>query len=64
MNVRFTRRARADLEGIFGYLNNKSPRGARHVLAAIHASIKVIEDHPLASLVWRFRNSPRIDGEL
>jgi len=49
MKVRYRALALADLEGIFQYLNERSPAGAHHVLRAIHDAIEDISAHPLAA---------------
>jgi toxin ParE1/3/4 len=49
MNVRYRARALADIDGIFRYLNERSPTGARHVLSAIADAIDSIAENPLAS---------------
>ena len=49
MNVRYRARALADLDGIFQYLNERSPGGARNVLRAIRDAIEDIAEQPLAA---------------
>jgi toxin ParE1/3/4 len=49
MKVRYRERALADLEGIFQFLNDRSPTGAHNVLRAIHEAIGEIAEHPLAA---------------
>ncbi len=49
MKVRYRERALADLEGIFHFLNDRSPTGARNVLRAIHEAIGEVAAHPLAA---------------
>ena len=49
MTVRYRERALADLESIFQFLNERSPGGARNVLAAIADAIDGIALRPLAS---------------
>jgi plasmid stabilization system protein ParE len=46
MKIRYRQRALADIDDIYLYLHERSPRGALNVLAAIHASINEIADHP------------------
>ena len=46
MKVRYRERALADIEAIFSYLNERSPSGARKVLAAIADAIDVIAAQP------------------
>ena len=49
MNVRFSPRARGDVEDIFQYLSQRSPSGAGNVMAAIFAGVEFIAEHPYAS---------------
>jgi len=49
MRVRYRSRALADLEDIHRFLAQRSPGGARHVLAAIHAAIDAVAEHPESS---------------
>jgi plasmid stabilization system protein ParE len=49
MRVRYSRRARADLDDIEAYLLERSPLGAANVLRAILASIEIVVDHPYAA---------------
>lgn len=49
MKVRYRERALADLEGIFQFLNERSPTGARTVLLAIREAINDVAEHPLAA---------------
>jgi toxin ParE1/3/4 len=46
MIVRFTRRAEADLVAIEGYLERRSPEGARRVATSLLRTIEVIASHP------------------
>lgn len=46
MKVRYRELALADLEGIFQFLNDRSPTGARNVLRAIHEAVAEIAVHP------------------
>jgi len=46
MNVVFAPRALRDLEAIAGYLNDRSPSGSLHVLAAIKSSIDALAAFP------------------
>jgi plasmid stabilization system protein ParE len=50
MRVRFTPRARGDIERIYQYLEKRSPRGARNVLRAIYAGAQFIAEYPEASV--------------
>jgi len=49
MKVHYRKRALADLERIFWYIDKRSPTGARNVIDAIHAAIDVIAEHPLSA---------------
>jgi plasmid stabilization system protein ParE len=49
MKVRYSRRARADLDAIFHYLQEHSPTGARRVREAIYAAVQFIAEYPHAS---------------
>jgi toxin ParE1/3/4 len=49
MRVRYTPRARSDIEQIYRYLEEQSPAGARNVLRAIYAGVQFISEHPKAS---------------
>jgi len=49
MKVRYRERALADLEGIFQFLNDRSPAGAHNVLRAIREAIGEIASHLLAA---------------
>lgn len=51
MKVRYRARALADIDGIFQYLNERSPTGARNVLRALAEAIDDVGGHPLASPV-------------
>jgi plasmid stabilization system protein ParE len=46
MKVRYTRRAFADRESIFDYLEKKSPAAAREVQAFIDTQITTLETLP------------------
>lgn len=49
MKIRYRARALADLEGIFLYLNERSPSGANNVLHALRAAIIEISENPHAA---------------
>jgi len=49
MKVRYRARALADIDGIFQYLNERSPTGARNVLRALAGAIDDVGSHPMAS---------------
>jgi toxin ParE1/3/4 len=49
MKIRYRALALADLDGIFQYLNERSPTGARNVLRALAAAIDELAENPLAS---------------
>jgi toxin ParE1/3/4 len=46
MKVRYTPVAFADRERIFEYLRERSPTGARNVLASIRQTVQLLRDHP------------------
>jgi plasmid stabilization system protein ParE len=46
MKVQYRQRALADLEDIYQYLEQRSPAGARNVLAAIHDAIGLLTEYP------------------
>ena len=46
MIVRYSLRARSDLESIRQYLDERNPQGARNVLQEIYAAIEFIKEHP------------------
>jgi toxin ParE1/3/4 len=49
MKVRYRAQARADIEEIRRYLQQRSPLGARNVLRSIRASVRFIADNPNAA---------------
>ena len=49
MKVRYRERAFTDLEAIFNYLAERSPAGARNVLAAIADAVDMIAAQPEAA---------------
>ncbi len=46
MKVRFTPQAFADRESIFEYLRERSPGGARRVLASIRDAVRLLSEYP------------------
>ena len=46
MRVRYTPEAFADRERIFDYLHERSPSGARRVLASIREAVRLLGEHP------------------
>jgi toxin ParE1/3/4 len=46
MRVRYTPEAFADRERIFEYLWDRSPGGARNVLASIRQAVRILGEHP------------------
>jgi toxin ParE1/3/4 len=50
MRVRFTPRARRDLEEIREYLETRSPPGARNVLQALAGAVRIVSEQPYASV--------------
>lgn len=56
MKVRYLQRALADIDGIFQYLHERSPTGARHVLGANPDAWQATSDPELrAKTVGRYR---------
>jgi plasmid stabilization system protein ParE len=49
VRIRFTPRARGDVDQIYEYLNERSPSGARNVLLAIHAGVQFVAERPKGS---------------
>jgi plasmid stabilization system protein ParE len=49
VRVRFTPRARADIDQIYEYLDERRPSGARNVLLAIYAGVQFIAERPQGS---------------
>lgn len=49
MIVRYRVRALRDIDSIYRYLHELSPRGASNVLKAIYAGIELIAEQPYAS---------------
>ena len=49
MTIRYSRRAKRDVDSIHGYLAERSPRCAVNVMTAIFASIEFIRRHPEAA---------------
>lgn len=51
MKIRYSVRARDDLKTIFEYLDERAPKAARSVRAAIEASVALLADFPLMAPV-------------
>ena len=51
MSVRYTPRARGDLEKIFLYLNERNPQGTEHVWYAIRRVVELIGIYPHAGKI-------------
>jgi addiction module RelE/StbE family toxin len=49
MRVRYSPRATRDLNSIYEYLAERTPRGAASVMAAVLAAIEFIKRHPEAA---------------
>jgi plasmid stabilization system protein ParE len=49
MKVRYRPRARADLDAIHNYLNERNPHGAANVMRAIFAGVQFIAENPHAT---------------
>lgn len=47
MKVRYTRRAQADLDAIFSYLDAQAPAAAQSVKSLIERRIALLGEHPL-----------------
>ena len=54
MRVRFTPRARSDLQSIIKYLSDRSPQGMRNVRRALEVTIQ---------LIGQYQDCGRLDGE-
>ena len=54
MKIRYTPRARSDLQAIVEYLGDRSPQGMRNVRRALEVTIQLIGQYP---------NSGRLAGE-
>jgi len=52
--VRYTPLALADRETIFQYLNDRSPKGASNVMAAIVATTNHLRDNPELGMATAF----------
>jgi plasmid stabilization system protein ParE len=46
MRIRYTRRARTDIESVFAYLHERSPRAAAAVVGAIEDAIAMLAQFP------------------
>ena len=46
MKIRYTRRARGDLENIFTYIASDNTDAARRMRRAIHRTIELVDTHP------------------
>lgn len=46
MRVRYTPEAFADRESIYAYVRERSPRGARRVMASIRDTARLLGEHP------------------
>ena len=51
MNIRYSPRATRDLEAIYDYLIQRSPKGAVNVLTAIYLAVEFIRRHPEAAQI-------------
>ena len=49
MRVRYSPRARSDIEGIWRYIEERNPGGAANVLRAIYAGVQFISEYPESS---------------
>jgi toxin ParE1/3/4 len=57
MKVRFTPRARGDIDQIYRYADQQSSVGARNLLRTIYVAVRFIAEYPEASLQT---DNPRI----
>jgi plasmid stabilization system protein ParE len=48
MKVRYTPRARGDLDAILSYIDQRNPQGARNVARTMHKTIELIGQFPQA----------------
>jgi plasmid stabilization system protein ParE len=48
MRLQYRAQALADIDGIYRYLEERSPSGARSALQGIYASVQLIVEHPLS----------------
>jgi toxin ParE1/3/4 len=55
MRVRFTPEAFADRERIFEYLRERSPSGARNVMASIRDAVNLLSEQPHSGYVTNDR---------
>jgi plasmid stabilization system protein ParE len=46
MNVRYSPRARGDLDAILSYVDQRNPQGARNVARTMHKTIELIGQFP------------------
>jgi toxin ParE1/3/4 len=49
MRIRYTPRARGDIDRIYRYLERRNSSGARNVLRAIYAGVQFVAERPKAS---------------
>jgi plasmid stabilization system protein ParE len=43
MKVRYTSRARGDMDAILSYIDQRNPQGARNVARTMHKTVELIE---------------------
>jgi len=48
MKVRYTPRARGDMDTILSYIDQRNPQGARNVARTMHKTVELIEQFPQA----------------
>jgi plasmid stabilization system protein ParE len=48
VNVRYTKRALAQIDEVLTYIEARSPQGARHIGDRIAALVALLQDHPYA----------------
>ena len=60
VNIRYTRRALRQMAEIASFIEVRSPQGARHVKAKLHAVIELLAEHPKSGQTTNRRNIRRI----
>jgi plasmid stabilization system protein ParE len=60
VNVRYTRRALAQIDNALTYIESRSPQAASHVRDRIVALIALLQDHPYAGRQTSRRNVRRL----
>ncbi|WP_291617640.1 type II toxin-antitoxin system RelE/ParE family toxin [Bradyrhizobium sp.] len=60
MNVRYTRRALAQIDDVLTFIDARSPRGATHVRDRIFALVSLLQERPFAGRMTSRRNIRRL----